>query len=122
MEPLWVRFAIPVGSAILGGAVMFGVLKQKINHMEQEDEKQNIKIKALEKEKVDEAECQRCRQETCRRIEDVKHAVKDLEKETKNNGKQIKDELVKNKETMLEKFAVIATTMGAVQQYMKEHT
>jgi len=121
MESWWIQVIIPVGSAMLGGAVMFGVFKQKIKDMEEAEIEQARKIKLLEQNKVDHDECQRCRKETCRRIEDVKYAVKDLSKETKVGRKEIQQELVKNKETVLEKFAAIASTLGAVQQYMKEH-
>jgi len=121
MESLWAQIAVPVGSAMLGGAVMFGVFKQKIKTMEEAGKNQTTRIKLLEQNKVDHDECQRCRQETCRRIEDVKFAVKDLSKDSKISYEKIRHEMSKNKETVLEKFAVIANTMGQVQQYMKEH-
>jgi len=121
MESLWIEILIPVGSAMLGGAVMFGVFKQKIKDMEETEIEQAKQIKELEKNKVDNVECQRCRQETCRRIEDVKGAVNHLEKQTRESSTQIRKEIVKNKESVLEKWAAIASTLGAVQQYMKEH-
>ena len=121
MDNIWYHVAVPIGSAIIGGATMFGVFKQKIKTMEQTEELQSMQIQNLQQTKVDHDECQRCRQETCNRIQEVKVAVKGLEKETKVSGEQIRRELISNKESVLEKFTAIATTLGAVQQYMKEH-
>ena len=122
MEPLWMQIIIPVGSAMLGGAVMFGIFKQKIKTLEKIEAKQAEQIETLDKNKVNHEECQRCRQETCRRIDGVKHAVEGLEKETKESRQEIQREIRSNKDTVLEKFNTIATILGGVQQFMKEHT